>query len=256
MQQYNIFQAIYLSFYSKKLYRDVALNWGGKSFLYLFVLLAIVLTYFAYSIQHGINIGYQAFYTKISPQIPVITIVNGRIVTPENRPYFISDPVSHYTYAIIDTSGQYKTIEQAKTSMLVTQNELISQSKPNEIKIYKVPANMNQTLDPKVIDSYIEKYLGFAWIIFYIIVLFLFYIYRILQALLYAILGKIFAVMCGVPLTYGQIIQIMMVAITPVIILSVVLNMMNVSINHETLLFFILAILYLCYGIIANKSEK
>ena len=41
MKQYNILQAIVMSFYSKNLYRDVAKNWGGKAFLYLFLFLKI-----------------------------------------------------------------------------------------------------------------------------------------------------------------------------------------------------------------------
>ena len=35
MRQYNLLQAIPMSFYSRKLYQDVAQNWGGMAILYL-----------------------------------------------------------------------------------------------------------------------------------------------------------------------------------------------------------------------------
>lgn len=254
VSHYNIFQAIVMSFYSKKLYRDVAMNWGGKAFLYLLLLTTLVSIYFAFSIQMIVNVGYETLYTKISPQLPALTIKNGKISTPENRPYVISDPDSKYTFAVIDTSGQFTRIEQTNAPLLITQNQIITKSKPQEIKIYTLPANLSQDVDPKQVNKFIEKYLGFLWIFFFIFSLFIFYIYRVIQALLYSIIGKIFAIIFKVQISYAQILQIMLVAITPVIIISTIQHAFIFNIEHELSLYFLLAILYLFYGIMANKN--
>lgn len=252
MQQYNIFQALYMSFYSKKLYRDVALNWGGKSFLYLLMLLTIISIYFAISIQNIVTVGYEAFYTQISPQVPVLTIKDGKISTPENRPYFIIDPDTKFTYAVIDTSGRYTTIEQAKAPVLITQTQVITK---NETRTYSVPANnVEQKLDLQEINGYVHKFLGYLWIIFFMLCVFGFYVYRLIQALVYSLIGKVFAMSFKIPLTYGQILQIAMVAITPAIIISTIQYAVKFEMRHDLILYFILGIAYLFYGIFANKN--
>jgi hypothetical protein len=254
MQQYNMLQAIFMSFYSKKLYRDVAINWGGKAFLYLLLILALSWVYATYQTQHFLTHGFKLFSEKLVTQIPVMTIKNGMLSTPQNRPYLITDPDAHTTIAIIDTTGQYKTLEQTKASLLVTQTEIISQSRPNEYKINEIPKNLTMTLVPQTIKKYVQDYLHFAWILIFIAALMGSYVYRLVQVLLYSIIGKIFSVISNAQVSYGQIIQITMVAITPVIIIATILNALGVWIQHEFLLYFVLAILYMFYGIIANKN--
>lgn len=255
MNRYNMLQAIYMSFYSRNLYRDVAANWGAKTFLYLLLLLFLSWVLFSYEIQHALNLAYQQNSDKIFEQIPVITITNGKISTPENRPYVIVDPNSQEKIAIIDTSGTYKTIQEAQAPFLITETQFISQPKAGETKINEIPANFSFVADPQVIKGYVSKYLGYVWIVF----LFLFtigsYIYRILQALLYAIIGKIGSALFGFHLNYDTILPIAMVAITPVIVLSTILDFFNVIFPYQGLLYFFLAMFYLFYGMIANKAK-
>lgn len=254
MQQYNMLQAIYMSFYSKNLYRDVAKNWDGKTFLYLFLLLALSWIGFTYHMQVTLNLAYQGISQQIVDQIPLIEIKDGKVVTPEQRPYIIRDPDTHEKLAIIDTTGQYKTLEEAKTDFLVTQTSVISHQKSNETRIYTIPEKTNLEINPVTINQKIQHYLGYAWIVVFICALFASYIYRIFQALLYSLIGLIFNGMNKTQLTYGQILQIMMVAITPVIVLSTIWDFLRVSFAYQSLSYFVLAMLYLFYGIAANKD--
>lgn len=253
MQQYNFLQAIYMSFYSKKLYRDVANNWGGKTFFYLLMLVIISAAVYSYITQNLIKEGYQYYSAQLAPQIPSLTFKNGKLSTPENRPYFIVNPNNKENLAVIDTSGQYTSAEQAQTSLLITQTQAITHS-DNQSKTYTFPEDFNSEVTPGTIDYFIERLLGYTWIIFFIVFIFFFYIYRIFQALIYALIGKIFASLFRVQIAYGQIVQIMMVAITPVIILSAIQHIFLIKLNHEMLIYFLLAMLYLFYGIMANKK--
>ena len=252
----GIFQAIYLSFYSKRLYRDVAQHWAGKSFLYLFILLSFICIYYAFASQSVTSLAYEAIYTSIAPQVPVIAIKDGKISTPEKKPYFITDPDSHENIAVIDTTGQYKTNAEAKAPVLLTETQLFMEKEKGEMRIYTVPANMETTVDPKEINVTIHQFLPYLWIPFFVIFLFLTFIYRILQALVYSIIGKIFANVYKVQLTYGKIMQIMLVAITPVMIISVIQHAIGLFIPFEFLFYFILAMAYLFFGILANKQEN
>lgn len=253
MQQFNIFQAIFMSFYSKRLYRDVATNWGGKAFLYLFVLLILVSLYFGFALQAITKTAYQEIYTKLSPQVPVITIKEGKLSTPENRPYLIIDPDTKKNLVVIDTSGQYKTNVDANASALITENQIFIQQKKNETRIYSIPENVEGVFDAQYVNDKINQYVGYSWIAFFILGLIAFYIYRVLQALVYAILGKIFAVIIKAPVSYFQIVQIMLVAITPAIIIYTIQLSLQYSMPYEALFYFLLSMFYLFYGIKANK---
>lgn len=256
MKQYNILQAIFMSFYSRNLYRDVANNWGGKAFLYLFLILALSWTGFVYLMQQAINQGYAKNADEIVNQVPVLTIKDGVISTPENHPYIITDPESKNKIAVIDTTGQYKTLDDAKTSILILQKEVITQSKPNEIRTDKIPSTLNIVIYPQTVNSYVKHYLGYAWIFFFVFFLIGSYIFRLIQACFYALIGLIFKAIFRVDITYGQIVIIAMVAITPVIVINTILDLIDITIPHQLLINFVLAMLYLCLGIVANKKQS
>lgn len=255
MSQYNVLQAIIMSFYSKKLYRDVAMNWGGKAFLYLLLLVALSWILFTIQVQFTLNKIYEKDSEKLIPQIPVMTIKDGKLSTPENRPYVITDPENHENLVVIDTSGTYTTLEQAHSNFLITQTEMITRSKPTETKTNQIPPTLNMVIDPSVVNEFVKKFLGFAWIILFVVFTISAYIYRIIQALLYAIIGKLFAVVVQIPLSYDKILQVAMVAVTPAIVLSTIFDFFNISFAYQELFYFILSVLYLFYGVSANKNR-
>jgi len=244
-----------MSFYSKKLYQDIALRWGGKSFLYLFMLLALSSLVWSLLLQHYALEAYQSFSTKIIPQIPVITLHDGKINTPEKRPYFIVDAETHKPFAVLDTTGKYTSLEQAQTPILITETQILIQSGPNETKIYKLTEPLNQTINPEAIKKFGDKYIHFLWIFVFPFIFIIFYLYRVLLALFYSLLGKMLCAFFKINLAYGQIVQMMLVAMTPVIIISDLQCILNISIRHEMLLYFLLDISYLFYGILANKDN-
>lgn len=256
MKQYNIFQAIFMSFYSKDLYRDVAAHWGAKVFLYLLMILALSWILPVTQVQLALNLAYSQNSDKIVDQMPVITIKDGKVSTPENRPYVITSPTTKENVVVIDTSGQYTTLEQAKASVLLTETAVIMQSDPHEIKTYQIHKDVNMVVNPKVISAYVQDYLGYVWIPLFIALLLVAYLYRIFQALIYAVIGLLFGAIAGTSLTYGQIVQITLVAITPALILSCVLDALAITFPYQILLYFVITMVYLCYGVCANKPPK
>ncbi len=259
MQQYNIFQAIYLSFYSKQLYRDVAKNWGGKSFLYLLLIVALSWIAFTYFSQIALNASYREHSDVMVSQIPIVTIKDGRVITPEKRPYIIEDSKTHERLVVIDTTGQYTTLEKANALFLITENKVFVQKEKSgevikEANIYEIPKTMTTTLNPRQINGYLEQMAYFIWIPLYICVLLVGFCYRLMQALIYGVIGKIIAGMSRVTLTYSQVVQIAMVAITPALVLATIFDVFQVFFAHQLLFYFLLTMFYLFYGIIVNKT--
>lgn len=253
MSKYNIFQALYLSFFSRKLYKDVGENWGGKTFLYLFVLLALSWIGQTAIMQAGLTRLYAQASTEFMTQLPLVTIKNGNVTTPENRPYIIKDPSSAEVFAIIDTSGKFTDLSNAKSEILVTRTKIYEQRNKQEVRIHQLPDTLNMTINPVSINDYVKRLVGFAWIFIFTFVLITSYIYRVLQVLLYSVLGKIFSSISGANVDYGTILQITIVALTPAIALSTLLDLMSISLPHHYLVYFVIAMGYMIYGIQANK---
>lgn len=255
MSQYNVLQAIVMSFYSKRLYRDVAKNWGGKSFLYLLLLMALSCALLTFQVHQFLRTQYDVYASHFVAEIPVLTISNGKIQTPENHPYFIDAPDSKEILMVIDTSGKYTHIDQVKAHVLVTQNEIISRSDPNQFRVDTLPTNFSSVLNPVTLNAHIKEFLlSYAWFIVFVSVWFGSFIYRILQGLFYGLIGKLFSSMCQVNLSYSQIVQISFVAITPAVVLAAILNFLGVHVTYW--LYFIVGIFYVGYGVMANKKME
>lgn len=254
MRQYNLIQAFFMSFYSRKLYRDIALNWGGFSYLYLFLLIAITSIPAAVIWQKGVNEIYDVLANQVITQFPVIKVESGKVVTPENHPYFVVDPKTKKNLVVIDSSGKYQTLEEAQSIILVTKDKILSHKKNNETRIYSIPTSFSYIFDPQKINQIAAKSVSLLWVPFYIVFLLACFVYRIIQALFYGLFGKIFSLIVKSPLLYGQIVQIALVSITPVIVLSTVLDFFVYHIPYLFFCYFILAMVYLFYGILANKN--
>lgn len=263
MQQYNILQAIPMSFYSKKLYRDVAQNWGIQSFFYLLLIIALSWVVATVTMQRELNKLASAATEDLFSQIPVITVKDGTVSTPEKRPYIIKSPDKKETLVVIDTSGDAKLLNNIKEGVLITDKQIIikNEGKKNatakettSIETYQIPSKINKTFDPQKYKHFLNASFNFLWIFYFIALVAASFTYRILQALLYSVIGKIFSLMTGVTLMYSQIFQISLIAITPVIFLSTLFYHFNVHFPLQFLFYFVLSMVYLFYGILANKT--
>jgi len=255
MKQYGMWKAIFMSFYSRKLYRDVAVNWGGYAFVYLLFIIALSWIVFTYQAQVMTNQLYAANSDVIVEQIPVVTITKGKISTPEQRPYVIMDKEKKEKLFIIDTTGKYKTLDEAGTPVLITDTQIISRTKPNEIKQNTLPASISFVIDPVVVNDYAKSYLSYLWVLMFPIMVLLTFIYRFIQVLLYSIIGKILALISGVRIGYAQIMLVTMVALTPVIAVCTILYALDIVFPYQMLTYFLLAMAYMWYGILANKQQ-
>lgn len=258
MKEYNYLQAIYMSFYSPKLYRDVCNNWGGGAVLYLFLLLAICWAAMMFKYQPSINIAATQFSDKFVMQMPELVIKDGKITTPLNQPYEIKDPDSGALFAVIDTSGKYTSLDNAPkdTKVLVTKDAIYYyDNDTNNIRVQKAPQNVSWDLKPDQVKAAVVKFAGWLWVLLLPLFLFLSLIYRLIQAVIYAAIGMIFAAIGKVDITYGKVLKLALIAITPAIIIGTILDWLNVEFHYEWLLFLVLGLGYLAFAILASKND-
>lgn len=255
MSRYNIFQAIYLSFFSKKLYRDVASTWGGKAFLYAFFILALSWIGSVILIQQHLTDGYVRYSSTLVKQFPVVTVTSGKVSTPENKPYIIPEPDSNEAFIIIDTSGKYQNLAQADAAYLITKDAIITKD-GDTTKITKLPVSLTHTFEPAIINEHIKAWVNYLWIIMLPGLTLLSFIGMVIKSLIYGLIGRIFSAITDAGVSFFQCMALYCVAATPALAVWTVLSTYNIVFPHRSLTIFTLVLIYLFYAILANKPAK
>lgn len=122
---YRHWQALYMSFYSSRLYVDVAKRWQGVGFFYLLLLIAIVTIPFSIHLMIYFN---QYFDEKIVfpiESLPPFSIEKGQVLFDKPMPYIIKNKEGSII-SVIDTTGTVTKIDKKYPDLiyLITQNKL------------------------------------------------------------------------------------------------------------------------------------
>ena len=253
MKQYNYLRAIYLSFYSGSLYRDVARNWGKGVILYLMLVLSLCWLVLSIDMQPKINRFYGHFADQYISQIPQITIKDGVVKTPKNKPYMITNPDENSVIAVIDTTGKRTSLKPGTTKLLLTKDTLYYFDAQNRLNVIKVSPSWNIEIKPIEINQLIAKVVGWTWLIVFPEFLLLFLLWRLVLALIYALIGKIFAVMSDIPLRYLQVVKLSIVAFTPALIIKTLFDFFGVAFHLEWLFYIVVTLAYLAFAIRMNE---
>lgn len=253
MKKFSIIHIPVLSFFSKELYRDVGLYWKGANFSYLLLLLAIC----SIPTMIKVHVVFSDFIDNEAPgvieQVPEITIVNGEVSMKEPQPYYIRVPEDGNTMAIIDTTGTIKSLEDPNAICLLTKNKVMWRQSKFEIRTYDLSQVENFVLDSDRIMGWLHTAKKFLAIAIYPLAVLGSYVYRIVQALIYAAIGLLFALLCKVKLSYAALLRLAIVAVTPCIIVSTVLYLAGVRLPYAGLFYLVVALGYLFYGVKATS---
>ncbi|MHC4204570.1 MAG: DUF1189 family protein [Planctomycetota bacterium] len=255
MKKYSIFHIPVLSFFSKELYRDVGLNWKGVNFLYLLLLVVICML----PIMIKVYIKFGNFADNEAPaiieQVPEITIKNGKVSINEPQPYYIKDPKSGDVLAIIDTTGQITSLGDTDALCLLTDNMLITKESEFKSKAYDLSNVKAFVVDSERVTGWLNFMRKFVVVFVFPFTLLCYYSFRIIQALIYAAIGLLFASWCKVTLTYATLLRLAVVAMTPCLLVKAIFLIAGIRLHCLTsLIFLIVTLAYLFFAVKANSE--
>ncbi len=253
-RRYTIIHPLFMSFYSKNLYRDVAQNWKNYAFLYLLFLLALCSVVKTVKIHYGIS----DFLTEHAPafisQFPAVTFSNGRASTDQHEPYFIKDPKSGEDIIIIDTTGQINSLNDTRAVMLLTETKLIIKKSERETQVFALSEIEDFRFDQNVIYSWLRIAQKWLAVIFFPFLVIGSFVYRLVQILILGVIGMMFAGILKTDLEFQSLISIAVMAITPVVLLDTFMGPPNVSAVSWFSLCILISSGFLFFGIKANAT--
>jgi len=252
MKQYSIFQAPILSFFSKDLYRDVGLHWKGTGFVYLLLLLTLCsipgIIQFHFSVTNYIDNK----APSIISQVPRITIVRGEASTDVSHPHSIMDPDSGKVLVLIDTTGETTSLAGTEAKVLVTKTEAIIKKSEIETRTFSFTMVDYFAVDQQRVAGWFRTFRTYAAVVLLPFAVFGLFILRIMELLIYAAIGLLFAAWCKTKLSYKSLLRLSAMAVTPGIIASTVLIIIDVKVPFANLLYFLVPMGYLFLGVKAT----
>jgi len=256
MKRFGIFEPLWMSFYSRELYRDVGRRWTGIGFLYLLVLLALSWLPITVRIQIESNKWIGEAAESLAKEIRSVRIQDGVVTVDPPGPHVFRDPQTGEPFFTIDASLE-EVPDEIKEGIYLIRSKLILK-KPNqtETRIYDLSGVKEFSVDQADIRrwaGYIRSLLAVA---FFAVVLPFSYAYRILQALLYAAIGILFAQAQRAALDYRALLRLAVVAVTPAIILDTVLEFAGQTPRFWWVMCFAMAMGYLFFAVKASAEPE
>jgi hypothetical protein len=255
VRRYSILHPLLFSFFSGSLYRDVAKNWKGLCFLYLLSLVALCAIPGVMQVRTELS----DFLAKEAPmyvkQVPAITISHGKVSLDRPEPYFIRDERTGTVRAIIDTTGRTNTLRGSKAALLLTKTTLIVKGDEGETRTFDLSEIDHLFIDRSAVYGFLETLDDwFAVFVYPFAVLFSLF-FRILEVLILALIGLLFARTLRAALDYRALIRLAAIAITPGAVCGGIFALADVRVLYWPLVGVAVSMGYLFYAVRVNSAS-
>jgi hypothetical protein len=253
MMSFSVWRALYLAFYSRPLYRDVAGRWHRTAYVYLLLLVAIWWAPGAVLLHQETGEFAAGSAPRLIEQWPTVTIERGRAKAEVTMPFAITDPDNGMRLVVIDTSGATMTLEAAQAPALLTGSALILREGESGSRAYPLTDVEQLTIDRALLSRWLDVLEVWLTPVASVMVVIVFYAYRLVQVLVYAALGLLLVRVVRVTLDYATLMRLAIVALTPAVLLDAVL--WSVGLGVPGPISFGLVIGYLYFAIKANAAQ-
>jgi hypothetical protein len=203
-------------------------------------------------LQKSISLFIDEEAPPLIEQVPKIMITNGQVHVDEPQPYYIKAADSNDVLVIIDTTGEIQSLDGTGAFILLTKTKLIYRQSNVEYRTYDLSMVKEFVLDKARLMSWLNIVKKLIVPVLLPFILLGSCMFRMIQALIYAAIGLFFATFWKVKLSYDALVRLAVVAVTPCIIVRTIFEIASVHLSMAHLLFFIVAMGYLFFGVRAN----
>lgn len=276
MRRYSLLKSIFMSCYDRSVYQDAKTHWRGIGVTYLLLLMAVVWLPLTFRFHQGLNSFISEQILPVTEQMPTITVKRGELTMDRPAPYVVHlavenqlpsfvvqsdggysvhDQSKKQPYLVIDPSGRYQSLKDTPAQVLVTKHAMMMREEGGEVKSVQFTDETNFTLTPQRAREWLETANQWLPAIFYVMMVFLSLLYRLLVVLGYGLVGHwIIARSLKITMDYQAATRLAALAVTPSVLIHTATEYFGVKVPLAPLLFAVLTIGYLIYGIRACRT--
>jgi hypothetical protein len=259
MKKYHVLESLFLSFYSKPLYQDVAKQWNGFALGYFLLVIAICWLPFSYDFHRLLNHFSAQILPGIVSQIPTITISKGKLSIDKPVPYVIKEPGDGVPLILFDTSNQPVSIQNANAYVLITQDAMIvrDNQKTKSVKSYPFSKLEDVRMGPSQFSEFAKKFILFSSVLMYPVAIMISFLIRFLEALLFGGIALAIAPLFRVRFNYQAGVRLAIIALTPALFFGTFVDYFSIPLlrTHVWFFEFIVFIGYLLYAVRAQQED-
>ena len=253
-RRYDLRHPYWLSFFYRPFYQDVALHWRGLAFVHLLILLALTGVVFIFHFQTLARAFINDQAPAILAQVPPITIKQGNVQVAVEQPFQIFRNDGRDLFAVIDTTGKITSLRQTDAMLLLTRSRLMARIGSGDSRVIDLSPIDELYLTRDDIGQWLQTSMSWAPIVLYPLTVFFTYCLRTVQVLIYAVIGMALATLLRRRIAFGAASSVAVMAMTPVIMVDTLAMLLKIELPLWGLGSFIVALVYLCYGIRAAAA--
>ncbi len=270
---YRYWQALYLAFYSSRLYVDVFKRWRGFGVRYMLLLLAIATIPLSARITFSFDQIFESQMIMPLNQLPTLYVQNGEVVFDKPMPYFVKNTKGGIV-AIIDTTGTIKEISKQypQLTILITKDKLLFRI-PKFPSLFTTP---KQVLGDNVYVQLLNKntnelFVGEKWVkssgvlklkwitellVYPLMTGFVYGLYT-MSMLVFAFIGQLFAlIIFKFKLTFREACRLLLVASTAQTAVFFAMLTANVTLPGGGTIYIVLLAAYFSYAVLSVRRES
>ena len=255
---YNYVQALYLSFFSGKLYIDVKQRWKGMGATYLFILCAMLTLPWSALILWQQSSFYNSQVVPAIKQMPPLTVKKGKISFDKKSPFIIKSNVTKKPLIIIDTSGSVKSLKDRKYDsvlLLVTDNSIITKQAGLPESKHAMDKELSGVISThEMMAMYDKAKLVFSITLFPTFATTLF-VAEFMIVMLFSVIAMFYAkAILNYDMGFRESVRVCCVAATPKLLVLFILFQTSLKHSHTLgLVLFFVFLGYYTFAVIANK---
>ena len=255
---YTYFEVPYLSWFSTSLYKEAAFSWKGTGILYILVLTALIQALTTTLLWMNLNSFLATSLPVMVKDFPDFTIKNGKAAFKISQPHYIRDENTNII-CVIDTTGRTQTIDDEHckgTQCLITADKAIIKKSSVETRTFSFEKVEDFSLTGKDIVSW-SKILGTLGIpVLYFFGIVFMFLFRICQMIFYSLIGKGISSVLGADISLKGLMRLSAVTVTPSILLTTALSLLDIEIPLLFLFSFAMTIAFLTRAIMNCKRKS
>lgn len=236
-------------------YKSIKNNRFSRSFLYLLLLFLIVYLVNGTKLFVVTRIGIDELTAGMSANVPDFRLENGEFSFSGEMPYYISRNTDGAF--VIDTTGQVdeSILRDADSGMLITKDTVYIKNSDIETRRFSLTELKGMTLTKSDVLEFLPK---LSWIVLIFIAFgFIFVLgWKLLNAVILALLGLILNGIMKGNLKYGNLLNISIYALTLPLLLQLALNLSGYPFPSFWLIYWGISLLYVAMAIRSCREQN
>jgi len=254
MRRYSNFQALPYAFFLRDVYRDAARAWKGAGIVYILLLAAIACVAVVVRIQIVASGVARNEAAALIAQLPTITIDHGLASIDRPGPIVIRDRKGNEV-AIIDTSASIETLKGRSAYLMLTRDYLIARKSETETRVVSLERVHHFVLTRERVTGWVHTAEALFAVVAAPFILVWFYVSRLIQQLLTAMVALMVANVRKVPLDFAASMRLAALAITPATLGLDLFGFLGAHVPFSGLLWCLFTIGYVVLGVNACQAE-